>query len=126
MLNQLPQKIVRTNRLPFLVGFMVLTIVMAVFMYKAQMNQRAVIVQNKPRQSIDISQKEVEATWFNDEKFRNIKIGHNESSSHKQTAREIESQTISKQEVDLRKLEIEDEYSTRLEIKKIEDKDRIE
>ena len=126
MFNQAPQKIVQTNRLPFLVGFMVLIIVMGVFMYKAQMNQRAVTVQNKPRQSIDISSKAVEASWFNDEKFRNIKIGQNGPSSHKQTAREIETQTISKQEVNLRNLEIEDEYSTRLEIKKIEDKDRVE
>ena len=33
---------------------------------------------------------------------------------------------ISSQEVDLKKQEIEDEYSTQLEIKKIEDKNRIE
>ena len=45
---------------------------------------------------------------------------------HKPTAQEIEAQIISSQEIDLKKQEIEDEYSTQLEIKKIEDKNRIE
>jgi type IV secretion system protein TrbI len=126
MFNQAPQKIVQTNRLPFLVGFILLIIVMGVFMYKAQMNQKAGIVQNRPHQAIDISPKAPEASWFNDEKFNNIKINLNGSSLHKPTAQEIEAQIISSYEVDLKKQEIEDEYSTQLEIKKIEDKDRIE
>jgi type IV secretory pathway VirB10-like protein len=126
MFNQAPQKIVQTNRLPFLVGFIVLIIVMGVFMYKTQMNQKAGIIQNKPRQSIDISSKAVEASWFNDEKFKNIKMNLNGSSLHKQTAQEIETRIIFNHEVDLKKREMEDEYSTQLEIKKIEDKDRIE
>jgi type IV secretion system protein TrbI len=125
MFNQSPKKIVQTNRLPFLIGIIVLMVVMGVFMYKNQMNQKKEIVQSKPRQSIDISPKAVEASWFNDKKFRNIKI-NNESALHKPTAQEIETQIISSQEVDLKKKEIEDEYSTRLEIKKIEDKNKIE
>ena len=80
MFNQTPQKIVQTNRLPFLIGIIVLLVVMGVFMYKTQMNQKVEIVQSKPRQSIDISPKAVEASWFNDEKFKNIKINVNESS----------------------------------------------
>ena len=42
------------------------------------------------------------------------------------TSQEIESQVISAQEVSLKKQEIEDEYSTQLEIRKIEDKNKIE
>ena len=126
MFNQTPQKIVQTNRLPFLIGIIVLMVVMGVFMYKTQMNQKSEIVKAKPRQSIDISPKAVSSSWFNDEKFKNIKINLNGSSSHKPTAQEIETQIISSQEVDLKKQEIEDEYSTQLEIKKIEDKNRIE
>jgi len=126
MFNQTPQKIVQTNRLPFLAGFIILIIVMAVLMYKAQNNQRVEKIQEKPRQSLDISTKALETSWFNDAKFKNIKIDHNQSSLHKQSAREIESQIISKQEVNLKKEEIEDEYSARLEIIKIENKDRID
>ena len=125
MFNQTPQKIVQTNRLPFLIGIIVLMVVMGVFMYKTQMNQKGEVVKAKPRQSIDISPKAVEASWFNDNKFRNIKI-NNGSLSSKPTAQEIETRIISSQEADLKKEEIEDEYSTRLEIKKIEDKNRIE
>jgi type IV secretory pathway VirB10-like protein len=126
MFNQTPQKIVQTNRLPFLVGFIVLIIVMGVFMYKAQMNQKIGTVQNKPHQSIDISSKAVDASWFNDERFKNIKLNLNQASPHKKNAQEIENQIISDQKVNLIKQEIEDEYSAKLEIKKIEDKDMIE
>ncbi len=126
MFNQSPKKIVQTNRLPFLIGIIVLMVVMGVFMYKTQMNQKKEIVKAKPRQSIDISPKAVEASWFNDDKFRNIKINNNESAPSKPTAQEIATRIISSQEADLKKEEIEDEYSTRLEIKKIEDKNRIE
>jgi len=125
MFNQTPQKIVQTNRLPFLIGIIVLMVVMGVFMYKTQMNQKGEVVKAKPRQSIDISPKAVEASWFNDDKFRNIRI-NNGASSSKPTAQEIETQIISSQDLDLKKQEIEDEYSTQLEIKKIEDKNRIE
>jgi len=125
MFNQTPQKIVQTNRLPFLIGIIVLMAVMGVFMYKTQMNQKGEVVKAKPRQSIDISPKAVEASWFNDDKFRNIRI-NNGASSSKPTAQEIETQIISSQDLDLKKQEIEDEYSTQLEIKKIEDKNRIE
>ncbi len=115
MFNQTPQKIVQTNRLPFFIGIIVLMAVMGVFMYKTQMNQKGEIVKAKPRQSIDISPKAVSSSWFNDEKFRNIKINNNGPALHKQTAQEMEARIISKEE-----------YSTRLEIKKIEDKNRIE
>jgi len=124
MFNQTPQKIVQTNRLPFLIGIIVLMLVMAVLMYKAQMNQKIEVLPSKHHQSIDISQKGAEASWFNDDKFKNIKI--NGYSFHKSTPQEIEHQIVSRQEEDLKKQETEDEYSTRLEIKKIEDKNRIE
>ncbi|MBF0570768.1 MAG: hypothetical protein HQL12_02730 [Candidatus Omnitrophica bacterium] len=126
MFNLEPQKIVQTNRLPFLIGLAVLVAVMGVFMYRIQMNQKVAIVQNKPRQSIDISSKAQEASWFNDEKFRNIKIILKESSLHKPTAQEIEAKIISSREVDLKKQEIADEYAAKLEIKKMEDKNKIE
>jgi len=126
MFNQTPQKIVQINRLPFLAGFIVLIIVMGVFMYKAQMNQKTVIVQNKPRQSIDISPQALEASWFNDEKFKNIRIDHHGVSLHGRSAQEVEAGIISSQEINLKKQEIEDEYSTQLAIKKIENRDRIE
>ncbi len=126
MFNQTPQRIIQTNRLPFLIGIVVLLFVMGVFMYKTQMNQKVQIERSKYRQSIDISPKAVEASWFNDEKFRNIKININQSPLHKPTAPEIEAQIISKQDINLKKQEIEDEYSTQLEIKKIDDKNRVE
>ena len=126
MFNQKPQKIVQTNRLPFLIGIVVLLVAIGVFIYKTQMNQKAEIAKAKPRQSIDISPRAVESSWFNDEKFRNIKININESALHKPTAQEIETRIISSQDLDVKKKEIEDEYSTQLEIKKIEDKNRIE
>jgi type IV secretory pathway VirB10-like protein len=126
MFDQTPQKIVQTNRLPFFIGTGVVLVVMGVFMYKTQMNQKVEIAQSKPRQTLDISPKAVEASWFNDEKFKNIKININGSSSSKPTAQEIEAQVISSQDLDLKKQEIEDEYAARLEIKKIEDKNKIE
>ena len=126
MFSQTPQKIIQTNRQPFLIGVVVIILVMGMFMYKSQMNQRIKIVQGKPRQSIDISPKTVQASWFNDDKFKNIRINVNESTQHKPTVQEIETQTISNQDLDLKKQEIEDEYSTQLEIKKIEDKNTIE
>ena len=95
-------------------------------MYKAQMSQKVQMVQSKPRQSIDISPKAISASWFNDDKFKNMKIYINEAVLHKPTAHEIETQEISGQDISLRKQEIEDEYSTELEIKKIADKNRIE
>jgi len=125
MFNQSPQKIVQTNRLPFLIGIIVLIVVMGVFMCKTQMNQRIKMAESKPRQSIDISPKAVSSSWFNDEKFRNIKI-NNEPALREPTAQEIETRVISSQEANLKKQEIEDEYSTQLEIKKIEDKNRVE
>jgi len=125
MFNQVPQKIVQTNRLPFLIGIAVLVVVMGVFMYKSQMNQKVKIAQSRPLQSMDISPKVVETSWFNDEKFRNIKI-NNSSRLGKPTTQEIEAKIISSHDLDLKKQEIEDEYSTELEIKKIEDKNRIE
>jgi type IV secretory pathway VirB10-like protein len=124
MFNQVPQKIVQTNRLPFLLGFFVFMMAMGVFMYKAQVNQKAKIVQSRPRQSMDISSKAVETGWFNDKKFNNIRI-NNGSDLRKPTAQEAEQRIISSKEFDLKKNEIEDEYSARLEIKKIEDKDKI-
>jgi len=122
----MPQKIVQTNRLPFLAGMIVLLVVIGVFMYKTQMNQKVKIVQSKPRPSIDISARALEASWFNDEKFKNIRINVSVALLHKPTAQEIEAQVISSQDLDLKKQEIEDEYSTQLEIKKIEDKNKIE
>ena len=124
MFNQVPQKIVQTNRLPFLLGFFVFMMAMGVFMYKAQVNQKAKIVQSRPRQSMDISSKAVETGWFNDKKFNNIRI-NNGSDLRKPTAQEAEQRIISSKEFDLKKNEIEGEYSARLEIKKIEDKDKI-
>jgi type IV secretion system protein TrbI len=122
MFNQGPTKIVQTNRLPFVIGVMVLMAAIGVLMVKSQMSQKVNLAQSRPRQSIDVSQKSVEASWFNDKKFSKIKINNNELYSQKPTTREIET----RQEADLKKQEIEDEYSTRLEIKKIEDKNRIE
>ena len=97
------------------------------FMYKTQMHQKVRTGEPAVRPySLDISPRAVSSSWFNDEKFKNIKINLNESSLHKPTAKEIETRIISSEEVDLKKHEIEDEYSTRLEIKKIEDKNKIE
>ena len=61
MFNQVPQKIVQTNRLPFLIGIVVLILVMGFFMYKTKMNQKQGIVQNKLGQSIDVSSKAAQA-----------------------------------------------------------------
>jgi len=126
MFNQSPQNIIQTNKLPFLIGIVVLLFVMGVFMYKTQMNQKVEIIKSKPRQSIDISPKALEASWFNDEKFKKIKINLNDTLLHKPTTQEIETQVISSQDLNLKKEEIQDEYATQLEIKKIEDKNRIE
>jgi type IV secretion system protein VirB10 len=123
MFNQIPNKIVQTNRLPFLIGIIILITVMVFFVYKTQKNQTQEHVQSKPRESLDISQKSAESSWFNDEKFKNIKI---KSAAHKMSRKEIEAQIVSNQELDLKKQEIEDEYSTELEIKKMEDKSKIE
>jgi type IV secretion system protein VirB10 len=125
MFNQIPQKIVQTNRLPFLIGIIVFMLVIFVFMYKSQMNQKKEMVQSKPHQSIDVSAKSMAANWFNDSKFKNIRINHNPIMP-KPTPREIEAKLMSKQALDLKKQEIDDEYAARLEIKKMEDKNRIE
>jgi len=125
MFNQIPKPITQTNRLPFLIGIIVIIVVLGVFMYRTQVNQKVEVVRSKPRQSMDISPKAENSSWFNDDKFKNIRI-NNESSQRRSTPREIEKQTITSQEVALKKEEIEDEYATQLEIKKVEDKNRIE
>jgi len=125
MFNQSPRKIIQTNRLPLVIGIIVLLVVMGVFMYRSQVNQNIRTVQSKPRQSIDISPKALEASWFNEDKFKDMKI-NGEAAHHQPNAQEIETQMISRQEIDLKKQEMEDEYSTELEIKKIEDKSRID
>jgi len=125
MFSPSPQKIVPINRLPFLSGIVIIVFIMGIFMLRTQMNQKFKTVQDKPRQSIDISPKTVEASWFNDERFKNIRINTQEA-SQKPTAQQIEARMLSSREEDLKKQEIEDDYSTRLEIKKIEDKNRIE
>lgn len=126
MFNQKPTNIIQTNRLPFLIGIIILIVVMGIFMYRAQSNQKVAIVQQGPHPSIDISSKQVQESWFNDEKFKNIRIYGNESSRLQPTAKEIETRIVSNQETDLKKKEIEDEYSAQLEIKKIEDKNKVE
>jgi type IV secretory pathway VirB10-like protein len=126
MFNKTPPQIVQTNRLPFLIGFAVLVIILMVFMYKAQMNQKKDLGQKKVRQSLDISPRAVETSWFNDKKFKNIKINNNGPDLHRPTAQEMEAQIISQQDMDLKKQEIADEYATELEIKKMGDKNRIE
>jgi type IV secretion system protein VirB10 len=114
MFKHTPANIVQTNRLPFLIGIVLLMVVMGVFMYKAQMNQKIQFIQSKPRQSIDISPRTAEAGWFNDERFKNIKINY-ASQLRKPTAQEVEAQKIS-----------QDMSSTQLEIKKMQDQNRIE
>ena len=125
MFNKTPQKIIQTNRLPFLIGIVVILVAIGVFMYKTQARQKTMIVQSKPRQSMDVSSKTPETSWFNDVKFRNIKI-NNGAGEPKKTAQEIEAGIVSGQDLDLKKQEIEDEYSALLEIKKIQDKNMIE
>ncbi len=126
MFNLTPQKIVQTNRLPFLIGIIVLLVVMGTFMYKTQVNQKVKVVHSMPQQSLDLSPRSVDESWFNDERFKNIKISPNESLVRKPTIQEIVTRLISSQDLDLKRQELEDEYSSELEIKKIEDKNRIE
>lgn len=124
MFNQTPQKIIQTNRLPFLIGVIVFILLMGFFMYKTQMNQKEQVTESKPHQSIDVSTKSIDASWFNDKKFKNMKI-IGESYSHPESTQEIENQITSRQDVNLKKEEVQDEYATQLEIQKIEDKNEI-
>jgi type IV secretory pathway VirB10-like protein len=89
------------------------------------MNQKSNIQQSAPHQSIDISPKPVDAGWFNEDKFKNMKIIQ-EASQIKETAQEIEHKFISRQAMDLKKEELQDEYDTQLAIKKLEDKNMIQ
>ncbi|MDE2028056.1 MAG: hypothetical protein KGJ11_05915 [Candidatus Omnitrophica bacterium] len=126
MFNQTPRKIVQTNRLPFLGGIIILILVMGVFMYRTQNDQKTGVVQSHFRQTTGVSSKTEETSWFNDKKFRNIKITFNPENRPKLTAGQIEAQVVSDQDLALKKQEIEDQYAAQLEIKKIEDKNRIE
>lgn len=126
MFNQTPYNIVQTNRMPFLIGLAVLLFVIAMFIYKAHMNQKTEIFHTRARQSIDIATKAVDASWFNQEKFKNIRMNVNGSVLAKMPPRQMEEKIISNQEIELKKREIEDEYATRLEMKKIADRRRIE
>jgi type IV secretory pathway VirB10-like protein len=123
MFAQKPKDIVQTNRVPFLAGTAVLLLAVGMFMFKSQKNQKAAAAQSRPRQSMDVSMKTGEAGWFNDEKFKNIKI--NAAQTRKPAAKEIEAAVISNQELDFRKQEILEEFATRLEIERIENKARI-
>ncbi len=123
MLDPKPPAVVQTNRLPLLAAVIILIVLIGVFMYKTQINHKMPMAAVKPRASIDISTRAYEAKWFNDEKFRHIKIN---TALHQPTASQITAKIISNQELDLKKREIEDEYSTELEIKKLEDKNTIE
>ena len=125
MFNQTPQRIVQTNRLPFVIGIVLLLMIMGFFMYKAQMNQRVRMAESKPHQSIDVSPKAAESSWFNEDKFKNIKINANGLLLGHLSTSAIVAQVVSRQEIELKKQEIEDVYATQLEIKKIEDKNRI-
>jgi len=126
MFNKTPHKIVQTNRLPFILGIFILIIVMVVLMYRSQKKQNKGMFKSKPNQSIDISSKTTTSRWFNDDKFKNIKINNIESEGYQGNHQSLEAKFISQQDQDLKKQEIEDEYTTRLEIKKIDDKNKIE
>ena len=81
MFSQTPKQIVQTNRLPLLIGIGILVLVMGIFMYRTQMHQKVEIVQSKLKQSIDISLKADNSSWFDDEKFKNIKTKFSVSST---------------------------------------------
>lgn len=125
MFNQTPKKIIQTNQLPFLIGVMGLVLLIVFFMYKTQANQKVDIAPSKPKQSLDVSSKTEDSSWFNDDKFKNLSLNTIASTLHR-TGQEIESRVISSRQAALKKAEMEDEYATQLEIKKIEDKNIIE
>jgi len=122
MFNQKPRDIVRVNRLPFFIGVIVLLLVIIFFMYKGQRGQQTQNPSHHPHQSMDISSKAVETSWFNDDKFKNMRIIATEHLN----PREIENQMMSKDEAGLHRRELQDEDATKFEIKKIEDKNMIE
>lgn len=122
MFNQEPKEIIRVNRLPFFIGVVVLLLLIMVFMYKSQVSQKTQKTLHQPHQSMDISSKTVEVSWFNDDKFKNMRI----IGTERQSPKEMDHRMMSKQESDLRHRELQDEYATKLEIQKIEDKNMIE
>ncbi|MBF0511407.1 MAG: hypothetical protein HQL13_03665 [Candidatus Omnitrophica bacterium] len=112
MFNKIPSDIVQSNRWPFFMGVIVFIVVLGVFMYKGQMAQKEIKIENRPRQSMDISTKPQPATWFDDEKLKDIRI---KPSGSLKVLKETQKEIISQEEI-----------ATRLEIQQIEDKQRIE
>lgn len=124
MFNQKPPVTAHNARLILFVGVMAIILVMGIFMVRGQMNQKKVIVNSQLDRSVDVSTAGEESTWFNDEKFKHIKI--NGRVNEKPTASDIKRQIMSAEEIALQKQEIEDAYAARLEMAKLEDKNLVE
>ncbi len=124
MFNPFPKNIVQTNRFPFVIGMVVFILVLGFFMYKTQQTPKVVVAPSPSKPSIDVSARQMESSWFNDEKFKNVKI--NPADANQQSPEVLTQKAISKEESELARKQMESDYATRLEINKLEDKARID
>jgi type IV secretory pathway VirB10-like protein len=125
LLNQSPKGIVQNNKAMLFVGGIVVALLILFFTYKYQSSQKTVVVENKPKQNIDISStKDDDPEWM--DKHKQEKFDHVGTPTKPQTPQEVQMQVITNQEAALDKQIIEDKYATKLEIQKLQNSNEVE
>jgi type IV secretion system protein VirB10 len=125
---QTPFELIETNRIPILVGAIIFVGTLAFFMYKTQANHKQAIMDNRPQPKIDVSQKDGVRQWFQDDKYddNNYSMKKIAVKSAPSTPQEIQQQLVTNQEMDFKQEELNDDYAARLEIEKLEEKQKVE
>ncbi len=128
IISQTPFELIETNKVPFIAGLVVFLFLMGYFLYKAQTKHKPVMTDNRPAPQVDIGQKESGQRWFEDEKYgdSNYSMKKIAVNTTPQTPQEIEKQVMTNQEIDYKQEEINDDYSAKLEIEKLEKKQEVE
>jgi len=127
-ISQTPYELIETNKVPFIACLVVFLLLMGYFLYKAQTKHKPVMTDNRPAPQVDIGQKESGQRWFEDEKYgdSNYSMKKIVVNTTPQTPQEIEKQVMTNQEIDYKQEEINDDYSAKLEIEKLEKKQEVE
>jgi type IV secretory pathway VirB10-like protein len=125
-LNQSPLEVIQTNRVPFFIGVLIFMCLLAYFMYRTQDKPKTILDDKAPKQKLQLSDKDDEKEWYDQEKYKAYSLKNVVAKELPKTVEEIVHQTISNQETSLKQVMISDDYATKIEIKKMENKAKIE
>ena len=127
-ISQTPFELIETNRIPILVGAIIFVGALSFFMYKTQANNKHAIMDNRSQPKIDVSQKDGVRQWFEDDKYgdNNYNMKKIAVKSAPKTPQEIEEQIVTNQEINFKQEELNDDYAAKLEIEKLEEKQKVE